>query len=430
MNLQRAVRILSTSNVIVGNGCAAIEAIRAMRDKGFSGEIHLFSDSMRPSYNPMLTTYYASGKIDFEACFPFGYNDEFYKEHQVQMHFGSPVTKVDTEKKTVENDAGVKTEYDNCLIASGANPILPPIEGINSKKVFAMRTIEDAISLKEELKNNPKKALVIGASMVGIKVAELLNDRGIEVCLADMAPHIFPLAAHPTCAHIIEERVRARGVRLRFRSAIQGVEESSKGLRAHFSGGEVEEADFLVMCVGVRACCGFLDTEKVDIDRGILVDDAMRTNVPGLYAAGDATQGTNILTGQKEVIGLWANARYQGRTAGRNMAGIKDLYPGNIPHNITHFMDMVFAGIGSMTGGTREEIEKADSSYVHLVWDKERLIGVNLLGECEGVGVIRNALHKSVLTKTPLSEQNLCWNKLINSIYLKHYSKWGISTRI
>ncbi len=418
------MKILSTSKAcIIGNGAAAIEAVRAMRENGFAGEIHLFSNSMWPAYNPMLTTYYVAGKIDFANLFPFGYNMEFYKEHDVQMHAGSPVVELDTENGTVLNAAGVKIEYDSCLVAAGASPVLPPLKGIKSRNVFAMRTVEDALALKEKLKSNPKKAIVIGASMVGIKVVELLKDKGVDVCMADMAPHIFSLAAHPDCSDIIEERVRGKGVRLRFCSAIQAIEESAQGLRAYFDDGEYEEADMLVMCIGVRACCGFLDKERVKMERGILVDDTMRTNVPGLFAAGDVAQGTNLLTGKKQVIGLWGNARYQGRTAGRNMAGREDTYAGNIPHNITHFLDMVFAGFGVLNGGTREEILKTDSSYVHLVWEEERLVGINLLDRCEEAGIIKSALQKSLIAGTPLNEQKLCWNKLLDSIYLNYFRK-------
>ena len=120
-------------------------------------------------------------------------------------------------------------------------------------------------------------------------------------------------------------------------------------IRAYFEGStESEEADLLVMCIGVKANTGFIDRKQVAVDRGILVDGYMRTSMPGLYAAGDVAQGKNLLSGESEMIGLWNNARYQGRTAGRNMAGRNEFFPGNIPHNITHFMGMDFVGIGNV----------------------------------------------------------------------------------
>ena len=183
------------SMCIIGNGGAGIEAIKALRQNKFAGDIHLISDSMWPAYNPMLTTYYVSGKIDFAAMFPYGYDMDFYNRYDVKLHLGSPAEKLDAAAKTVSTASGCTWQYDKCLIATGASVFLPPIEGIKNKKVFAMRTVEDALKMKEALKQSPKKALVVGASMVGIKIVELLYDAGVEICLADMAPAHLPLSS-------------------------------------------------------------------------------------------------------------------------------------------------------------------------------------------------------------------------------------------
>lgn len=381
---------------IVGNGCAAMECLKSLRDKGYGGALHLFADSIWPSYNPMLTTFYATDKMDFETFFPYGW--DIYKEHKVYLHLGSRVIEVDACKRTVKNEAGIKIYYDQCLIASGAKAMLPPIPGIKSKKVYTMRTIEDSIALRQALRDHPRKALVIGASMVGVKVVEALHKIGVEVCLADLADSIFPLAAHPACARIIHERLEQKGIKLRFGAGIERIEESAAGLQAYFCGNnEPEEADLLVMCIGTKANLDFLDKDQVAMDRGILVNTCQRTNIPTLYAAGDVAQGVNLLTGEKQIIGLWANARYQGRTAGLNMLGIEDEYPGSIPHNITRFLDMTFVGIGDMWHGDREEKQFDGCTYRHFVWKNEQLIGVNLLDNSTEAGVFKQALLKGLL---------------------------------
>ncbi len=381
---------------IVGNGCAAMECIKSLRGKGYVGAIHLFSDSIWPSYNPMLTTYYAAGKMDFETFFPYGW--DIYKQHKVHLHLGSPVIEVDALNRTVKNEAGIKIHYDHCLIASGAKPMLPSIPGIKSKKVYTMRTIEDSIALRQALQGCPRKALVIGASMVGVKVVEAFHKIGVEVCLADLAESIFPLAAHPACAQVIQGRLEQKGIKLRFGAGIERIEESAAGLQVYFCGNkEPEEADLLVMCIGTKANIDFLDKDQVAMDRGILVDAHQRTNISTLYAAGDVAQGCNLLTGEKQIIGLWANARYQGRTAGLNMLGIGDEYQGSIPQNITHFLDMVFVGIGDMWHGNREEKQFDGHTYLHFVWNNEQLIGVNLLDDFTEAGVFKQALLKGLL---------------------------------
>lgn len=379
--------------VIIGNGAAAVHAVRAIRESGCEEDIHLFADSTWPPYNPMLTTYFVAGKITLESCFPFGTGLEFYQSYKVHVHLGSPVVEVDTVKQEIRTGNGASLRYSRCLVASGASPYLPPVTGIKGEGVYTMRTLEDALRLRQALKTNPRRALVVGASMVGIKLVELFYEAGVEVCLADLAPQVFPLAAHPDCARIIEGYLEGKGIKLRLGAGIKGIETAKRGLKAYFSGHEAaEEADLAVIAIGVRPNLQFLDPAQVKIDKGLVVDDRLRTSAPNLYAAGDAAQGTNLLSGEKEIIGLWANARYQGRAAGRNMAGTEDYYPGSLPHNITHFLDMVFVGIGDMRRGEREEKIRRDDAYLHLVWEGERLKGVNLLNCYRTAGVWKQIL--------------------------------------
>ena len=388
---------MEKSMVIVGNGCAGAECIKALRQSGYRGEIHLLTDSRWPISNPMLTTYYVAGKIGFEGLFPYGAGQEFYLKHGVDLYPESVVVALDAKQKVVHAKSGLEIRYDQCLVATGATPVLPLIEGIGSDRVYTLRTVEDAIRLKEAMTQAPKKVLLIGASMVGIKVMELFYKAGVEVCLADLAEHIFPLSAHPECARIVEERLEQKGIQLRFGAGIEKVEETSRGVRAYFKDGtESEEADLLVMCIGVKANTGFIDRKQVAIDRGILVDEHMRTSIPGLYAAGDVAQGKNLLSGESEMIGLWSNARSQGRTAGRNMAGENESFRGNIPHNITHFMGMDFVGIGTVNDHDRMEKKYDGKTYLLLFWKDGLLAGANFLDNYTGSGVVKNALMKGL----------------------------------
>jgi len=413
------LHIQGKSVVIVGNGCAGAECVKALRESGYREKIHLLTDSRWPISNPMLTTYYVAGKIGFEGLFPYGAGQGFYLKHGVDVYPGSPVVALNAEEKVVCAKSGLEIKYDQCLMATGATPVLPPIEGIGLDRIYSLRTVEDAIRLKEAMTKAPKKALVIGASMVGIKVMELFYKAEVEVCLADLAQHIFPLAAHPECARVIEERLVRRGIKLRFGAGIERVEETSRGIKAYFEGSpESEEADLLVMCIGVRANTGFIDRKRVAVDRGILVDGYMRTSTPGLYAAGDVAQGENLLSGGSEMIGLWNNARYQGRTAGRNMAGGNELFPGNIPHNITHFMGMDFVGIGDVEAHDRTEKKYDGKKYIQLFWKDGFLTGANFLDSYTESGIIKNALMKGLRQNGPIRSEfmPLIQNQLIKNI--------------
>jgi NAD(P)H-nitrite reductase large subunit len=398
---------------IIGNGGAAVRAVKALRNSGYQKDIHLFSDSMHAAYNPMLTTYFIGGKIPLEQCFPFSFGFEFYKRHGVELHLGSPIVELNATTQTIRSANGGTLCYGKCLVATGASPFVPPIPGKDLRRVYTLRTIEDALRLKKIISQGPRKALVVGASMVGIKLVELFLNAGIEVCFADLAKQIFPVAADDGCARLIENQLVQHGVKLRLGEAISAIEETSNGVRAHFSEKEPpEEADFVVLSIGIKPNTGFLDSAQVEIDTGVIVDERMRTSAENLYAAGDTAQSLNLLTGKKEVIALWSNAQYHGRTAGRNMAGGSDSFQGSLPHNITHFMDTVLVCIGDPKSEGEPEMacEYDESLYRCTVRQGGKLKSVNLLNSITCAGTLKYLFTRQCATgshigttTTPLS---------------------------
>lgn len=380
----------------------------------------MFADNALPPANPTLTTYFVAGKLVYGQLFPFG--QDFYQANAVETVFRSPVVALDTANRTVRNAAGVESSYDRCLIATGAVPLRPPVPGINSARVFVMRTLADAIRLKASLKQRPRRALVIGASMVGIKLVELFVDLGVPVCLADMAPQVFPQAAHPDCSRVLEERLQGMGVSLRLGAAITGIEQAATGVRAFFGdGGPAEEADLVLMCVGVKPSLDFLD-QAVARERGILVDEYMRTSVEGVYAAGDVAQAPGLPGQPKQIFGLWASARMQGRTAGTHMAGAGAAYPAEVVHNITHFLGMTFVGIGDVKGGDQELKVEREGGYAQFFWKRGRLVGANLINSDLTSGAILNTVLKNALVGGESTPSQVC--ELLEPSGLRFVQHW------
>lgn len=382
---------------IAGNGAAAVECFKALRKNGFTGAIDVFAAGGLPVYNPMLTSYYAAGKIPYSMLFPYGDNFDIFEEYGVTLHKSTPVAKLRAGERVLVTEAGDAHPFDQCLIATGARAFVPPFPGADHPRVFTMRTVEDAVKLHGAMAQKPQRALVVGASMVGIKLVEMFEKAGVACCLADMAPYIFPLAAGEECARFIEQRLTARGVSLRFSAAIERVEDTGGGIRAWFKDSPVpEEADLLLMCIGTRTNTGLVDPAEIETAQGILVDERMQTSAPGIYAAGDVAQGVNLLTGEKQVIGLWASARNQGRAAGSNMAGRRREYRGEVLHNITHFMGMDFVGVGEVRNYDDSVKSVSDCHYAQLFYKGGRLCGANFIDLFESCGVLKNMLVKSL----------------------------------
>ena len=384
---------------IIGFGCAGYDCAGQIRKMDPQGSVTVFSEHSGSPYNPMLTTYYIAGLLPREGMLPFGTLDEAAARLQLEIYSDCQVTRVHGKTREIQLEDGRRMKFDRILIATGASAWAPPIPGLKPGEAFSMRTMADADRLRLALNNRPiRQAVVVGASMAGIKVAELLNNRGISVTLADLAPGIFPLAACGEVAGEIERRVEQTGVSLAFGCTIESVSHEGENLICSMTDGRAVHAQLVVLCIGTRANTGLADPGEILINRGIVVNERMETSCPGIYAAGDCCEGTDLLAGNTKIIGLWANAGYQGGTAGLNMAGGTGCFKGNIPHNITHFMGMDFIGLGDsrqqgriLTCGSLEK-----GLYIRAVLTNGRLTGVNILDNYRISGAVKNYFYRQL----------------------------------
>ncbi len=397
---------MSKRYAIIGFGCAGYQALTALRESDMDAEIHVFSDLSEPPANPMLTTYYAAGRLPYEALFPFGSLEDIERRYSPVLHMDTPVTAMDAKTRTIHCGEEAFGPFDGILLATGADPVVPPLGVTPGGRVLCMRTVADAKLLRERLSDGTVKSVtVIGGSMVGIKIVELCQEAGLECTLADMADRIFPLAAFPDVSAEIERRLTEKGVKLRFGSAVTSAEEMADHVTTVFADGDPVVSDLLVLCIGTRARTALAREAGLGVGRGIVVNDSMETSAPGIYAAGDCCEGRNIMTGGHQIIGLWANAAYQGQTAGHCMAGDPTVFSGNILHNITHFMGMDFISFGDVNAvGEVHTIGKpTDTRYVKAVVSDGEIRCINLLDSYHISGVIKNyIMNRFTGNKAPL----------------------------
>ena len=391
---------------IVGFGCAGYHALSALRECDPEAEIHVYSDLTEPPANPMLTTYYAAGRLPYEGLFPFGTLEDISRRLSPVLHTGVTVTALDGNTRTLTCSDGSSHSFDAILLATGADPVVPPLGVTVGSRVLCMRTVADARALRDRLANGDTRSVtVIGGSMVGIKIVELCREAGLSCTLADMADRIFPLAAFPDVSEEIQRRLEAQGVTLRFGGAVTGAVETAHCVTTSFAQGEPVTSDLLVLCIGTRARTSLAREAGIEVGRGIVVSDSMETSCPGIYAAGDCCEGRNVMTGGHQIIGLWANAACQGQTAGRAMAGAPALFSGNILHNITHFMGMDFISFGDVNaeGEVHTIGSPGDRRYVKAVVSGGELRCVNMLDSYHISGVVKNyIMNRFTGNKSPL----------------------------
>jgi NADPH-dependent 2,4-dienoyl-CoA reductase/sulfur reductase-like enzyme len=383
------------SIVILGNGGAALYGAQAVRDAGHRGELHLISDTAECAFNPMLSPYYFKGKVSWENCFPFG--ADFYRDLEIVAHCGVAVGSLEAARQQVTLIDGKRISYDRCLIATGASPVLPPVPGLReSSRALPLRSAGSARQLEEAM-NTARRVLIMGASLVGIEMAEVLVKRGIEVILLDVADQILPRGTHPSVAAILMKYLEDQGVDVRLGTGMLKMEETPYRVACHFADDVVEEVDLVVCSTGVRSNLDFVDRDEVDVDLGVLTDDRMQTNVENLYAAGDVSQAFNRITGQHDWLGTWGNACLQGRIAGQQIAGREACFPGSLPENISPLFEWNFAQIGDIqpTSGEVRHLTSGDpeqGGYSLLVFSDGILTGANLINCTHISGMIHGAI--------------------------------------
>ncbi|MDC7788800.1 NAD(P)/FAD-dependent oxidoreductase [Rhodoplanes sp. TEM] len=381
--------------VILGNGGAAVSAAEAARLSGYRGEILLVSDVAEPAFNPMLSPYYFKGKIPWAGCYPLAAG--FYRDHDVACRLGEPVVALDPDRRRITLGDGRTVAYDACLIATGAAPAVPPIPGLReSAHAFTLRNAASARRLDEQMLT-ARRAIVFGVSLVGMKMAEILARRGIAVVLLGRGRQVLSRGTHPAVAAVLRRYIEARGVDVRLGCTIAGVEDTGNGVLCRLSDGTTEPADILLVCTGIRPNLAFLDCGQVTIDQAVLTDERMRTSADGLYAAGDACQALNPITGRHDWLGTWGNACAQGRVAGRQVAGVDAALPGALPQHVSPFFDWTYAHVGDIQPGDGDVRHVAfgdaeDGGYALFSFRDGIVTGANMINCAHLAGPLKSAI--------------------------------------
>lgn len=392
------------SIAIVGFGGAGYCAAEEARRNDPDAEISVYSTTGTAPYNPMLTTYYVKGAIGYDALFPFGSLEDIAKRLGIRFYPKTPVAALDAASRTLVLEDGTRRTYDSILLSTGASAFVPRVPGIDLPRVFKMRTADDAVHLKTMLDaGGIGSALVIGASWVGIKVVEDMVERGIACTLVDGAKWIFPVAAFAETAERIHADLRQKGVSLAFEQMLDHIEPESDGrLTAVMQNGNRFTADTIAVCIGIRPNTAFLKDSGLAMGRGVYVDEHMQTNYPGIYAAGDCCEAAEIQSGGHKNIGVWMNARMQGKVAGSRMTGGTLRFDANVLVNLAHYLHYDFISIGDVSAcRSEDEVYEYESPRMYLRAVRgEKIKCINMIGTAECNGAFKNLFIKSIENPT------------------------------
>ena len=378
--------------IIIGNGVAAVGCIEGIRSADTSGSITVISKEPHPVYCRPLISYYLEGKTDL-ARIPYRDGD-FYEKNGCRVLYGKSAAKIDPANRTVTLDDGSVLPYSSVCLAAGSAPFVPPIRGLDTvPDAFTFMTLDDALAL-EQATQTPKRVLIVGAGLIGLKCAEGLHGRAASVTVCDLADHVLPSILDADSASVLQSHLEQNGIRF----MLSDTAERFDGRTAHMRSGVTVGFDVLVLAVGVRANTALAKACGCDTNRGVLVGCGMETTVPDVYAAGDCTEGTDASCGQKRVLAILPNAYMQGRTAGVNMAGGTAVLDNAIPMNAIGFFGLHTMTAGTYAGELYEE--KTETSRKKLYTQDDLLKGFILIGDTTRAGLYTSLIRN----RTPLSE--------------------------
>jgi NAD(P)H-nitrite reductase large subunit len=382
--------------VIIGNSAAGISALVAFRRKDPDSEVVMIDREPVCAYSRVIIPYYVMGALQKEEAL-FLRTEKFYQEQGVRTLFGSAVEAVDSRTREVIMDHGRREPFDLLLIATGASPNRPRIGGVPPEDLLVLRSLADARRLKA-MKVQAKTGVFLGAGLVTLQTLQAMHRPGIPNTLVLKSDRVLSQTLDAEGAAMIERRLVEVGIRVRKGGDVLGL---GKGIVSHIAvldSGDQVPADFLFAGKGVRPNVEFLQGSGIQVQNGVLVDSYLETNVEGIYAAGDAAQAPDFFSGQKVNYGLWPAAVEQGELAGKNMAGARISYPGNLKMNVSRIFAIPIVSIGDFGSGKVAEVLALKDENRHIYrkfcFDgKGILIGAILINRTEDLGVIHGLIR-------------------------------------
>lgn len=386
--------------MIIGNSAAGLSAVEAIRKHDKDISITVISKEGGGAYSRVLLPYVLRGKLEYDNLFIR--NKQYYEENNIN-YIEKLVTKIDEEKNTVLLDDKTVINYDKLLIATGSNPVKPPIEGINNEGIYHMWTKSDVDGLTKHFKAG-KRVLVIGSGFVSLQAAWAAHCKGLEVKVVELASRVMTNVIDDEGAKLLTEKIKSFGVDLKTNTLTQKIEKQADGsLKVYLKDQEPMEVDFIIVGTGVRPNTSFLEDTKVIVNRGIEVDKNMRTNIENIYAAGDVACGPTTFGEEHVIHALWPTAIEMGKVAGLNMIDVNLDYEGSLNMNVTQMYDLTVGSMGRFSNDLQCETyifpEERKKGYLKVCMVDGCVVGGCLVGSSDAVkilGKLRPIIRKKV----------------------------------
>ena len=379
--------------VIIGSGVAGVTAARTIRENDPKAKISVYTNENHLYYPRPRLYEVLSGEAEPREIYMF--SEEWYEKRRIKVHLNKKVLGIETARKELLLEGRSRVKYDKLLLANGAHPFVPPIKGVEKTGVFSLRSIKDALTIKEYTKKT-RKAIIIGGGLLGLEFAASLRKLGQQVEVVEIFPRLLPRQLDQDGATILKDRIERRGINI-----VLGVKTEEILGKKMVSGillnnGKEFSGNLVLISAGVRSNTDLAVEAGIRVDKGVVVDEYLQTSVNDVYAAGDVAEF------EGRVYGIIPVAMEQAKIAAINMLEKeKQVYKGTIPSNTLKIVGVELTSMGLVNpeGSQYEEIKKIDKEkgvYKKIVFEQGKIVGAIILGDRKGVMSIKKLMDQEI----------------------------------
>ena len=390
-----------TRYLIIGNGVAGATAAETIRKQDKEGTITIATDESVPFYWRLQLNEYIAGEVGEEKL--HARKKGWYEDQGMALKLNTPIEGGDAKEKFLLTGDNQKLPYDRLLIAAGSHSFVPPIKGSDKKGVFTLRSFQDACDIMAWAEN-VGDVVMIGGGLLGLEAGNALRKLGKKVTVVEFFPRLLPRQLDVPGAERLQTIMESMGFSFRLGAKTREIAGDQGVEGVVLEGGETLQAPMVIISAGVRPNLELAEALGLDHDKGIKVDERMRTNQPDVFAAGDVAEFRGI------PYGIWPAAMEQGKVAGSNMAGKEALYNGTVMANTLKVVGIDLASAGEIDADNQLESKTLadDKTYKKVVLKDDTIAGCIMLGDTEGFTKITRMMAEkqnvSSLKETLLSD--------------------------
>jgi len=379
--------------VVIGNGVAGVTTARLVAERDPSAEVTIYSEEPYPYYaRPRLIELLAGRVAPEDMAF---YPEEWYRKRGLCVVLGCRVVQLKPQSREVTLANGERIAYDQLVLATGARPWVPPIKGADAEGVYTLRSMDDALALRDRAKEG-KRAVILGGGLLGLDTAMALRVHGIGVTVVEIAPHLLPRQLDAQGAAVLQRAIEERGVDIITGDACEWIERQNGHLRLKLKSNRALEAGLVVISAGVQPRLELAQEAGLSCNKGLVVNERLLTSAPDVYAVGDVAEFNG------RIWSIIPAALAQAQVAAAQICGERDiLYKDIVPSTTLKVTGIDLTSVGEVNpqgDGFVEErrIDAAKGIYKKLVIRDGRVVGAIVLGDRSGVRAITQLIERKV----------------------------------